>query len=200
ASSPLAAKVYDHTGAELAEGVTWASSDTAVAKVDSTTGVVTGVTLGTATITATSTVKPQRTASITVSVGALWTGTASSDWSSAANWLGGVVADSTRDATIPASSPNTPKLTVNGSVLTLVANGPVNLGGFTLQVHGALEGTGTISNGNLWYRGSELQGNTPSLLITSGVSLHGPTKATGPVSIQNGSLEISGAPLSISIP
>jgi hypothetical protein len=199
-SSPLAAKVHDHTGAELGDGVTWSSSDPSVATVDPSTGVVTGVALGTATITATSAVKSQRSGSITVSVGALWTGTASGDWSNAANWLGGVVPDSTRDATIPASSPNTPTLTANASVLTLDAGGPVNLGGFTLQLHGALEGTGTVSNGKLWYRGSELQGNTPALLITSGVTLDGPTKTTGAVSVQNGSLNISGQPLSIAIP
>jgi hypothetical protein len=201
ASSPLTASVYDHTGAQVSDGVTWSSSDPAVATVDASTGVVTGVAIGTATITATSSVKSQRAGSITVSVGALWTGAASGEWSSAANWFAGVVPDSTRDATIPASSPNTPTFTAaDGSVLTLVANGPVNLGGFTLQIHGSLEGTGTISSGKLWLRGTELQGNTPALLITSGVTVDGPTKATGAVSIQNGSLEISGSPMSISIP
>ncbi|HEY0036819.1 MAG TPA: Ig-like domain-containing protein, partial [Longimicrobium sp.] len=71
ASSPLAATAYDATGTTVSDGITWSSSDPAVATVDASTGVVTGVAPGTATITATSTVKAQRKGSIPVTVDAL---------------------------------------------------------------------------------------------------------------------------------
>jgi hypothetical protein len=164
--------------------------------------VVTGVARGTATITAVSQVRTQRTGSITVSVGALWTGAASTAWAAPANWLGGVVPDSTLDATIPATAPYMPVLSANAVILDLDAatGSTVNLGGYTLELIGALVGSGTVSNGTLKIRGGEIQGNVPSLLVTTGLSVQAATKATGPVSIQGGSLEISGAPLSISIP
>ena len=58
--SPLAATSHDVAGATVQEAVRWSSSNTAVAVVDSTTGVVTGLAEGTATITATSSVQPRR--------------------------------------------------------------------------------------------------------------------------------------------
>jgi hypothetical protein len=201
ASSPLTAAVKDMSGADVPDAVTWSSSNDAVATVDPSTGVVTGVARGTATITATSSVKSQRTGSTTVSVGALWTGAESSSWSSPGNWLDAVVADSTYDAIIPASTPNTPTLTADATLLTLDAGSNVDLGGFTLQLKGTLEGSGTVSNGTLLFRGTEIQGNVPSLSISSSVSIEGPTKSSGPVTIQNGSLTISdGHPLTIAIP
>jgi hypothetical protein len=201
ASSPLTAAVKDVSGADVPDAVTWSSSNDAVATVDPSTGVVTGVARGTATITATSSVKSQRTGSTTVSVGALWTGAESSSWSSPGNWLDAVVADSTYDAIIPASTPNTPTLTADATLLTLDAGSNVDLGGFTLQLKGTLEGSGTVSNGTLLFRGTEIQGNVPSLSISSSVSIEGPTKSSGPVTIQNGSLTISdGHPLTIAIP
>ena len=201
ASSPQTATVKDQTGTSVSDAVTWSSSNDAVATVDPSTGVVTAVARGTATITATSSVQPRRAGSMTVSVGALWTGTASTDWTSAANWFDGVVPDTTLDATVPASTPHTPTLTNGVTIFTLDAGGAVNLGGFTMQLRGSLEGSGTLSAGTLWLRGTELQGNAPSLLVTTGVKVDGPTKATGAVSIQNGSLAISGdKPMSIAVP
>jgi hypothetical protein len=200
ASSPLTAAVKDVTGADVPDAVTWSSSNVAVATVDPTTGVVTGVARGTATITATSSVKSQRAGSTTVSVGALWTGAASTDWSSPGNWFDAVVPDSTYDATIPASTPNTPTLVANATLLTLDAQGDVNLGGYTLQLNGTLEGSGTVSNGRINFHGTAVQGNTPALLITSGTVIDGPTRTSGAVSIQNGSLSVANQPLSITIP
>ncbi|HEX8319066.1 Ig-like domain-containing protein, partial [Longimicrobium sp.] len=69
-SAPLSGTPRRFTGETLAEGITWSTSDAAVATVDASTGVVTGVAPGTATITATSKVKAQRKGSIPVTVDA----------------------------------------------------------------------------------------------------------------------------------
>ncbi|HEX8361212.1 MAG TPA: dockerin type I domain-containing protein [Longimicrobium sp.] len=200
--TPLTATVRDFTGVLVSDGVTWSSSDSTVATVDANTGVVTAVARGVATITATSSARAQRTGSMTVAVGALWTGTSSADWNQADNWLLGVVADSTRDAIIPATAPRMPSLTSAGYVLNLdIASGvTVNLNGFTMEMHGALHGAGSVAGGTLWQRGGVVQGTLPSLLITSGVSVQAATRTTGAVNVRDGSLAISGAPLSIAIP
>ncbi len=202
ASVPLTAAVKDFTGAAVSDGVTWSSSDPAVATVDPSTGVVTGVARGTATITAVSQVKTQRTGSITVSVGALWTGTASTAWNAPENWLAGVVPDSTYDATIPAAAPFMPALSSDVMILDLATStgSTVTLNGYTLKLLGVLAGSGTISGGTLHILGGTVSGNIPSLLVTNGLSVQGPTKATGPVNIQGGSLKVADNPLSIAIP
>ena len=68
-TATLTGKVYNQVGQEQADGITWSSSDPAVATV-SASGEVTAVAEGTATITATSTVNAQRkgTRVITVDV------------------------------------------------------------------------------------------------------------------------------------
>ncbi|CAA9381162.1 MAG: Phage portal or tail protein (ACLAME 11), partial [uncultured Gemmatimonadetes bacterium] len=67
ASAALTSTVRDVTFATVGDGITWSSSDPAVATVDAS-GAVTGVAQGTATITATSVVKAQRKGSIPVTV------------------------------------------------------------------------------------------------------------------------------------
>lgn len=69
-TATLSAAVYNHVGQPQADGVTWSSSNAAVAMVD-TSGVVTAVGEGTATITATSTVNAQRTGSRVITVDAV---------------------------------------------------------------------------------------------------------------------------------
>jgi Bacterial Ig-like domain/Dockerin type I domain/Bacterial Ig-like domain (group 2) len=66
-TSAFTGVVRDQVGVVQADGITWSSSNTAVAAVDAS-GVVTGVGEGTATITATSTVNAQRTGSRSVTV------------------------------------------------------------------------------------------------------------------------------------
>jgi uncharacterized protein YjdB len=66
----LTGTVYNHVGQVQADGISWVSSDQAVATVNASTGQVTAVGEGTATITATSTVNAQRTGTRIVSVDA----------------------------------------------------------------------------------------------------------------------------------
>jgi methionine-rich copper-binding protein CopC len=68
-SAALTPTVLNALFATVGDGVSWSSSDPGVASVDGS-GVVTGVGQGTATITATSTVKSQRQGSIAVTVDA----------------------------------------------------------------------------------------------------------------------------------
>lgn len=66
----LAGTVYDAFGVAQADGITWSSSDPAVATVNASTGAVTAVGEGTATITAISTVNAQRSGTRAVIVDA----------------------------------------------------------------------------------------------------------------------------------
>jgi uncharacterized protein YjdB len=70
ATTTLTGTVYNQVGQVQADGITWSSSNTAVATVNSSTGEVTTVGQGTATITATSTVNAQRTGTRTIVVDA----------------------------------------------------------------------------------------------------------------------------------
>lgn len=70
ATTALTGTVYNQFGAVLADGITWSSSNSAVATVDASTGQVTAVGQGTATITATSSVNAQRTGTRAVIVDA----------------------------------------------------------------------------------------------------------------------------------
>lgn len=203
----FAGTVYDAFGTQLADGITWSSSDPSVATVDAGTGQVTAVAVGTATITATSSAKAQRTGSrsITVTSQNTWEGDVSSDWFTAANWSAGVVPGAATEAVIPAagSISNMPVLTAGASVLDIsVGSGStLGLGGFTLQAGGDVAAAGAISSGSLSMSGTGalLQGSIPSLVVTGGTGLQGATVASGAVSV-SGSLTVADSALSISIP
>ena len=67
-TTTLSGIVYNQLGVGQGDGITWSSSNSAVATVDMFTGEVTAVGEGTATITATSTVNAQRTGTRTIAV------------------------------------------------------------------------------------------------------------------------------------
>ena len=69
-TATLTGAAYDASGAALTEGMTWSSSNTSVATVNPSTGEVTAAGVGTATITATSSVNAQRTGSAVITVDA----------------------------------------------------------------------------------------------------------------------------------
>jgi hypothetical protein len=70
ATSTLTGTVYNQFGAVLADAINWSSSDVSVATVNSSTGQVTAVGDGTATITATSNVNAQRIGTTSIAVDA----------------------------------------------------------------------------------------------------------------------------------
>jgi hypothetical protein len=199
--------VYDALGATLADGITWTSSNTGVATVNASTGQVTAVAPGTATITGTSTVNTQRTSSLEITVTNLnvWEGDVSSDWSDPDNWSANVVPDSTTEVIIPTAGtlPNLPVLTEDSEVLdiTVEAGRTLGLGGYTLEVYGSVAAAGTISGGIVQSSGSSagLQGSFGALEVTGGASISGAVATTGPVSI-TGSLNVADQTLTIAIP
>lgn len=67
----LSGTVFTQLGVAQGDGITWSSSDPAVATVNSSTGQVTAVASGTATITATSTVNAQRAGTRVIDVDAV---------------------------------------------------------------------------------------------------------------------------------
>lgn len=139
--------------------------------------------------------------------GPAWNGSASSDWSTAANWLDGVVPDATSVATVPPAGQipgaTMPVLTANAAVLHLRvgAASTLGLGGFTMMVGGNLDAPGTISNGSVTLSGSGalLRGNIPAASITGNTFLQGTAMASGAVSV-TGSLTVADSAFSIAIP
>jgi hypothetical protein len=208
ATRTLTAAVYNAVGTVQADGVTWSSSDPAVATVDASTGQVTAVAPGTATITATSMVNAQRTGTRTIVVSdeTTWQGDVSGDennWHNPLNWSGETVPTSQSIAIVPAVT-SQPVLNADAVTLDLqVAVGAtVTLGGHTLDVSGDASVLGTISGGTLQMSGAaaEVQGSIPGLRVTGGMSLDGPTTATAAVSVSSGSLTVADQALNISIP
>ena len=204
-TSTLTGTVYNQVDQVQGDGITWSTSNAAVATVNASTGEVTAVGVGTATITATSTVNAQRTGTrqVTVTNELTWEGDVSSDWHTPQNWSLGVVPDSQSIAIIPAVT-NKPVLGADGAVLDIqVASlSTVTLGvGVTLKVYGDVTATGTISGGTLWLTGTsaEVQGTISGARITGSTSLDGATRASAAVSV-TGSLTVANQALSITIP
>lgn len=147
----------------------------------------------------------------TARLGPVWDGEVSTVWSLAANWKGNVAPTATDIVTIPVPdsipSGNYPVLDVDTVVagLRVAPGSTLDLSTFTLRVNGNVDASGTISGsgaGTLWLAGagSVVNGNVPSVRVTSGVSLQGAVKATGALNVSDGSLNVSTTPFSISVP
>ncbi len=101
-------------------------------------------------------------------VGSLvWTGTTSSDWSTASNWDLGRVPTAVDDATIGIGTPNLPKLSVSSAInnLTIQAGATVDLDTTILVVNGNLDNSGAING---------VAGTAGVTLVGSGKTVHGP--------------------------
>jgi hypothetical protein len=159
----------------------------------------TAITAGCGTLTATSPV---------VISGNIWTGSVSTDWNVAGNWLCGYVPYTTTHAVIP-DVPQKPVLETGsaGSVnnLTIDAGSSLTINGNTLKIAGTIINNGTFSAaaGTIEMNGSGAQvignnifsGNALKDLVinnTSGVTLLGPLNITGSVIASNGNLASDG--------
>jgi len=137
----------------------------------------------------------------------VWTGAVDSVWSTAGNWQGGVVPDSTSVVAIPPdsllASHTQPVLTADADVgyLRVGYASSLALKGFTLRVRSNLDAVGTISGGTVWESGTGalLRGNVDALQVTGSASLQGTVKATGAVSV-TGSLAVKDQVMSIQLP
>ena len=130
-----------------------------------------------------------------------WIGTVSTAWNNKANWCSGVIPTSVIDVTIPSATPFAPVLNLNGSVrgLTIATGATLGLSTFTLNVAGALAGTGTFvagtssklvltANGALGTLNVAAPGNIGSV-TTSGT---GATLTLGSATNIYGALDVAG--------
>lgn len=135
----------------------------------------------------------------------VWTGGASTtSWTTGTNWLFGTAPTMTSDVTIPSAPLNQPVLAADQEIndLQVQTSATLGLGGFTLEVNGDVDASGTVSNGTLWMSGAGklLKGNVDDVRITGGVSLQGATFTTGPVTVQDGALNVADQALTIELP
>jgi hypothetical protein len=141
-------------------------------------------------------------------LGALWTGAVDGDWFTAGNWQNDAVPDSSSVVSILTDSlisgPGRPVLSAATTVAAVrVGSGTtLDLNGHTLEVRGNVDVPGQVIAGTIHLSASAslLRGNVDALRITAGVELQGAAKTTGAVSIADGSLNLAGQALSISVP
>ena len=147
---------YSANGAVLGGGVgTWSSSNTAVATVDASTGLVTAVNTGNCNIiyTITGGCSGVKTAQQSLTVNAhIWTGAIDRAWEKDGNWCG-KVPTATTDVRIPASAPNQPLINAgivaNCRSITIDAGASVNISAglsSPLTDGGSLNVANTITN------------------------------------------------------
>lgn len=180
-----------------APAVTFGTSDAACATVSSG-GVVTGVRASTCSITATS---GARSGSLTFDVTGTqrtWDGSASTDWSNAANWVGDVLPAAVDTALIPAGVPNMPTLSAASAIggVQVADNALLDLGSFDLTVSqnvvasalggsGITGGTGTLL---LTGAGKTVGGNLPVTRVTGSYSLSADVVSRSPAQVYGGQL------------
>jgi hypothetical protein len=136
-----------------------------------------------------------------------WTGSVSSDWGTAGNWLSGVVPSSTDGVDIPddALLPShvMPLLGADVQIADLRVGdaSTLDLGGYTLTSSGSVDAVGAVINGVLRMNGTGelLAGSVDQLAVDGRVSLERRVVATGAVSV-SGSLSVADSLLSIQIP
>jgi hypothetical protein len=140
--------------------------------------------------------------------GAVWQGDVDSLWTTAGNWAGDSVPDANSVVAIPAADSlvgrHMPTLTDTVSVAALrVGSGStLDLAAYTLTSSGNVDAVGTIFGGTVRMTGAGklLSGNVDALVVAAGTALQRATRATGAVSVQDGSLTLNGNALSISVP
>ncbi|HET9425922.1 MAG TPA: Ig-like domain-containing protein [Gemmatimonadaceae bacterium] len=193
---PLVPELRDAANNVLPERVlVWKSSNPAIAAVNASTGLVTGVKPGTVTITADAGNGITGTASINVlSTGAVtrhWKGATSADWSDATNWTEGVVPVPTDTVEVPAGTPNAPSLpgrTIIAGVKVL-KGATLAIGPHELQITGRLEvdgqitGTGVVITEGLNHSTTYVRGTVPNLIVTGQTELVDNTTVTGSLEI-----------------
>ncbi|MBO2010825.1 FG-GAP-like repeat-containing protein [Hymenobacter negativus] len=139
---------------------------------------------------------------------AVWNGSVSTDWFTAANWTGGVPT-ATLDATIPAGAPRYPVLTsgtATAKALTLATGGSLTQSGGTLDLKGGFVNNGTFSasGGSVALTGAAAQTVGGSSLTsfwnlsvgTAGATLSGAT-AIQRVLTLDGNLTTGGQPFTL---
>lgn len=139
---------------------------------------------------------------------AVWDGSGGTAWALGDNWTNGMVPDSASTVAIPADSMLSgapmPVLGAHAEVTHLRVGhlSILDLDGFALTAWGNVDATGTIRNGTLRLGGTGVvvNGTLPSVRVTGSARLQGSVRASGAVSIADGSLNLAGSALSIQVP
>ena len=137
----------------------------------------------------------------------VWTGSVDSLWTTAGNWQGGVVPDSSSVVAVPPdsllASHRAPKLTADADVayLRVGYGNTMDLNGKTLRVRGNADAVGAIANGTVWESGTGalVRGTFDDMRVTGSASLQGAVKTTGAVTV-TGSLAVKDHAMSIQLP
>jgi hypothetical protein len=189
----LTATVRDAAGNPVSgKTITWSTSDAAKAIVSST-GLVKGLALGSVTITASSTGLTNATATVSVvslaaTANRSWTGTVSTDWSTAGNWNPSGVPIATDTISVPAGTPNQPELKVPSATvagIVILPNAKLDLGANELQVTGRVDvdgqvtGTGKLTIQGLNQSTSYVRGALPNVGVAGRTVIVGPTTVNG---------------------
>ncbi|MFM7839496.1 MAG: Ig-like domain-containing protein, partial [Chitinophagaceae bacterium] len=188
----------------------WTSSNTSVATV-SNTGLVTGVTGGTTTITYTDNLGCSSSITFTVLANDLlvWGGTTSSSWSEPTNWVKGNVPTAQSDVLIPSGSFYNPQIDGADATafnITIDAGATLTLSRSAIfNVKGNLNNSGNlVMDGTLILSGSLPQsfpgaagtiGNMNNLTISNsaGVALNKNIAIAGRLEVTSGSLSLGNA-------
>ncbi|MBI5600151.1 MAG: hypothetical protein HY944_01145, partial [Gemmatimonadetes bacterium] len=135
--------------------------------------------------------------SIPVGADAIWNGTTSASWATAANWSPAVVPGSGNKVFIPAGQPFNPALGGNVSVadLTLAAGATLDVGVSQLALSGALRATGatmSASTGHVYFCGGThpFAGASVTMVVDCGATVtpEGAGTIAGGLVVQGGSV------------
>jgi hypothetical protein len=194
----LAAVVKSATGSVLGGTVTFGTTDPLCATV-SGGGVVTGVRAATCGITATSGLLGGEMSFDVTGTVRTWDGSASTDWSAGANWVGDLAPATVDSVLIPTGVPNFPALVANTSIggVDVADNATLTLGAFNLTsdqnvATGPTAGSGILSTTGVLQlagTGKTVHGRVPTTLVTGSYSLSGNIFGIAPQTVDAGTLE-----------
>ncbi|MDH3479917.1 MAG: Ig-like domain-containing protein [Gemmatimonadota bacterium] len=203
ATQRLTSVVKDVIGREQAgETVTYASSNETIAEVDAS-GLLSAMSDGSATITASSGTRAPAAVAVTVTsagVTRVWVGgdaAGASDWANPTNWLPAGTPAPLDTVQIPSDASTMPALTANTTVgrVEVASGATADLVGYTLTVTRDVVADGEVTGPGLVVMtgaGCTLEGLVPSVRVTGSVELVGSVTVLGSLTVRGGSLNEKG--------
>jgi hypothetical protein len=203
ATQQLTSVVKDVIGREQAgETVTYLSSNETIAEVDAS-GLVSAMSDGSVTITASSGTRAPAAVAVTVTsagVTRVWVGgdaAGASDWTNPTNWLPAGTPAPVDTVQIPAAASTMPALTAGTTVgrVEVASGATADLVGYTLTVTRDVVADGEVTGPGLVVMtgsGCTLEGLVPSVRVTGSVALTGATTVLGSLTVRGGSLNEKG--------
>ncbi|HET7231684.1 MAG TPA: Ig-like domain-containing protein [Longimicrobium sp.] len=187
--------------------VSYSTSDAACATVDYA-GTVTGVRLGTCTISASDGSHDGSMVFSVTGTTRTWTGAASSNWDVGSNWTGGVTPATEDSVLVPTGVPNFPALAsdVTVSDVTVDDLASIDVGAFSLTSTGNVATGPTVgwgifssSTGQVLLTGTArtMQGRFPKTRVSGTYTVNGRYWGRAPQTINGGRVTVSGVEMHI---